>query len=430
MAWLHEVSMGRGRVSFRVRFACVLVLAALVSWSPRRAIAAEPGAEVDWSGPPARVLADAARLAGNEDAAVVVLLKDALFTFEADGSVTSTYRTVYRIQRRTDVPAKWRGLVAEWRPLESERPRLRSRVISADGQVHELRAEDIGEEIDQDARKKDVDQRWVQARLPGLGVGAVVDEEVSRLERNPLRAANWIFRFAEASAPVLRSRWRVFLPPKELRVHFSSVGLKSAARKDDYSITYEEGPLAATPMDDPAQPAITFTAASSWQQQAEDYVAVVEPLIDARNGAAYAAAIHAAATRDVRQLARRDLAWIHAHVRYREVDFVADGLTPPSPAQTVARGIGDCKAKAVLLAAILRAQHVDAHVVFAAVFRDVHPTLPGIGWFDHMLVVVPGEHPVWIEATTPNGELFPPGRGRPALIIDRATVGLTTTPDR
>ena len=64
-------------------------------------------------------------------------------------------------------------------------------------------------------------------------------------------------------------------------------------------------------------------------------------------------------------------------------------------------------------------------------FEDVLPDLPALEDFDHVIVFVPGDHPLWIDATdqyAPVTRLPIPDQGRLALIVDAGTTTLIRTP--
>ncbi len=95
-------------------------------------------------------------------------------------------------------------------------------------------------------------------------------------------------------------------------------------------------------------------------------------------------------------------------------------------------GRGNSLDRAALLVALLRAAKVPARVALVSdkPGRDVSAKVPG-PFFDHVLVVVPGRRPVWIDPRSDvarAGELPSYAQGRRALILDRKSRGLVTTP--
>jgi hypothetical protein len=105
---------------------------------------------------------------------------------------------------------------------------------------------------------------------------------------------------------------------------------------------------------------------------------------------------------------------------------------PHPPKETLKQGYGDCKDKAVLLLALLRAAEIPANVALlnAENREDVPADLPGIGMFDHAIVYVPGSPALWIDATDDYaraGQLPSADQGRIALVAAAGTTSLVTT---
>ncbi len=118
--------------------------------------------------------------------------------------------------------------------------------------------------------------------------------------------------------------------------------------------------------------------------------------------AAEVAAI-AAGQKDPLQRTAAALQLVQEKVRYLYNGIENGNLVPQAPAQTWALRYGDCKAKTLLLLAILRQLGIEAEPVLAhSGMGDLLPgRLPSAGAFDHVLVhaTVGGEQ-LWLEGTT------------------------------
>ena len=90
------------------------------------------------------------------------------------------------------------------------------------------------------------------------------------------------------------------------------------------------------------------------------------------------------------------------------MEFGKGAIVPRSSRETLARRYGDCKDQATLLVAMLRVAGIRAHVALLRTGRygDVAPALPGLGDFDHAIVYVPGDRPLWID---PSARCAPAG---------------------
>jgi hypothetical protein len=97
------------------------------------------------------------------------------------------------------------------------------------------------------------------------------------------------------------------------------------------------------------------------------------------------------------------------------------------------RRYGDCKDKAALFIALLRAAGIPSYIALlnAGSRQDVPADLPGMGIFDHAIVYVPGSPGLWIDATDDHarlGQLDVLDQGRRALIAQPGTQSLVLTP--
>ncbi len=109
-----------------------------------------------------------------------------------------------------------------------------------------------------------------------------------------------------------------------------------------------------------------------------------------------------AATPDPRERAARALELVQSRISYLLLGMNGGNYVPQTPAETWDRRYGDCKAKTVLLLAMLRAMGIEAEAVMAASRGgDALPeSLPIPGAFDHVLVrAVIGGRELWLDGT-------------------------------
>lgn len=109
-----------------------------------------------------------------------------------------------------------------------------------------------------------------------------------------------------------------------------------------------------------------------------------------------------AASPDPKVRAAMALALVEEKVRYVFLGMNEGGLVPASADQTWSRRYGDCKAKTVLLMALLGGLGIDAQPVAVNVFRGdgIDARLPMVALFDHVLVrsVIDGKT-YWLDGT-------------------------------
>lgn len=144
----------------------------------------------------------------------------------------------------------------------------------------------------------------------------------------------------------------------------------------------------------------------------------------------------AAATADPRQRAAMALETVQDKIRYLFKGMDNGDYVPQSPAQTWSARYGDCKAKTLLLLAMLRALGVEAEaVVVSTDLGDLLPQrLPMPGAFNHVIVHarIAGES-LWLDGTGGGSRLedlgdVPPFRH--ALPLREAGAGLIEMPMR
>jgi transglutaminase-like putative cysteine protease len=133
--------------------------------------------------------------------------------------------------------------------------------------------------------------------------------------------------------------------------------------------------------------------------------------------------------------ATRAIRFVQDEVRYLGLEMGPSSHQPHSPERVLEQRYGDCKDKALLLVALLRALGIDATpaLVNTSVGRGLDERLPSPFAFDHAIVVATIEGtPVWIDATRSEtggapSAIEPPPFER-ALLVREDAVGLTSMP--
>jgi len=188
------------------------------------------------------------------------------------------------------------------------------------------------------------------------------------------------------------------------------------------------------PTNTPADPLVQFATGASWKAIASTYAQLSDPqTLPAETQSILPANLPADRDQRIAAIVAR----LHKEVRYTGVEFDQAQLTPQRPSVVLKRHYGDCKDKATLLVAMLRAENIPANLALLSTGAglDVEAELPGMNEFDHAIVYVPATadaKALWIDATA---EYFQPGslpymdQGRMALIIAPETASLTRIPD-
>lgn len=247
---------GRRRVS--VLFLCSSLGLACATPGPAPLAAAAPPLPAPEAPPPAP--APGRPAAASEGVPEVVLLLDEVtFRLDAEGRVDTHWHQRFRIDAESAID-EWASLEAGWGPWYEARPELQAEVLLPDGKKLTLdpKTIDVAATPERDATMYR-DRRMVRAPLPGVRVGAIVDERIVRREERPFFAGGTFRRFGlGAGVPVERSRLVVDVPeglPLRFQVHGATLEPKEERRDGRRILTFEGGPYAPLTLPEPSSPA-------------------------------------------------------------------------------------------------------------------------------------------------------------------------------
>lgn len=432
------------RHPFLLRLLCLCLLPFAGTVLAGKAYAAELWKQPAFSIPAQELLAGAQEVESPDDAAAHMLLYETEYTLDATGVTRLRERQVYRVLTPAGAEV-WSTVDTDWSPWYQERPRIRARVVTAEGRVHELDPATVGEAP---GAVEDPnlfhDRRSLRAPLPAVAVGSVVELEITVEQTEPYFPAGETHRhWLAMGIPVRRSRV-ILDAPADLSLSFHTALLPSpepavTEAGDRLRRTFEHRDVPALeeippglPPEIPLAPYVAFTTGTSWTDLGRAYSALVDERIAGSELDGFAPGDGTAESQWER--IAELLAASHRQVRYTGVQFGDAGIVPRTPAETLSRRFGDCKDKAVLLTALLRREGIPAYVALlsAGFGPDAEPELPGLGLFNHAIVYVPGASPLWIDATDPYaplGSLPLADTGRWALVASPNTRGLVRTPD-
>lgn len=404
----------------------------------------QPWESAAFTAKPADVLRAAAAMTPPKDADVDLLLVETRYTFDGLGRRQCSTRQVMRFLTPKGV-TDWSSLEGLWAPWCEDRPQLRARVLAPDGAVRELDPRTIGEAPVEQEPSIWSDRKILRAPLPAVRPGCIAETEVVLRETQPYFAQGAVKHILLAYFHPMR-QWRLVIDyPDQLPLRYEVRGsdLKpTQSRHDGQSrLVFQAQDVKPLKLQDlelysppevPLFPEVTFSTGRSWKEIAGGYEALVEKQMDVDAVQALAReAVGAETGRE--QAAARLLTRVQQLVRYTGLEFGSATIVPQSPRDTLARRYGDCKDQATLLVAMLRSAGLPAHVALIHAGRrtDVAENLPGLDDFNHAIVCVPGNPPLWLDPTdkyAPAGQLPLSDQGRLALLATRLADTLTKTP--
>lgn len=393
---------------------------------------------------PSALLQVSAAIPVQENVGIQDFLEENLITIDTAGRKATRYRYVFRVDQDSSVES-WRQVSVDWSPWHEARPEVKARVITADGKVHELDPKTVGEYATENGNNGVYsDQKTLRAPLPQLAKGAIAEVVIIRRETSP---------FSKTGVTGGIGLWQPF-PVHQTRIDITApvstvlkwkilgmpgATLAKASEGNTVHYSLELGPLPAfkqpeayvPPAEDPT-PYLGYATTPSWQAAATEYAQVIDSQMKGADLTAWVAeATRGAVTRN--EKIAGILARLHKSVRYTGIEFGDRAIVPATPAETLKRGFGDCKDKATLLACALRVAGIPADVALlqAGTGQDIDPDLPGLGGFNHAIVHVSGDAPMWIDATAdsaPVGSTYLGVEGRMALIAAPGTTSLAHIP--
>lgn len=383
----------------------------------------------------------------NREFGAQIFLEEGIYRIAANGTLKYQHRLIYRVDTE-DAVKGWAEVSSTWDPWFENQSEIHARVLQPNGTFVELDQKTITDApVKPDDDQTFSSQHVRRAPLPGITIGAIVEETTSVEEKLPYFGGGSLYRFVfRQNVPMARARLLVEMPSampyKDLIHGLPGLSPTKSEAEGRRRIVYEATSLAAWHASDidletntPTTPLVEFATGTSWSSIASGYAQLTDPqtlteeaktIVPKKLPPSRIAKIAAI----VKQL--------HHEVRYTGVEFGAARLTPQKPSEVIQRHYGDCKDKATLLVAMLRATGIKANLALLSTGagRDVDESLPGINQFNHAIVYVPagakGEDAVWIDATAEYyavGTLPFEDEGRNALVISPQTTTLTRTQD-
>jgi hypothetical protein len=167
-------------------------------------------------------------------------------------------------------------------------------------------------------------------------------------------------------------------------------------------------------------PRAFVSSAGSYGELGDAYGRFVEPRTVPDPAVRAQADAITAGIADRREQARAIYDWVSRRIDYRAIELGATAVIPNAPAATLAARAGDCKDKATLLLALLRAKGIAGNLVLlnSGTAYSI-PTVASFNIFTHAIAWLP-EFGVYADTTSgvlPFGELSALAYGKPVLHV-------------
>ncbi len=310
-------------------------------------------------------------------------------------------------------------------------------VLRPDGKLLRLDPESIGEKGEQTPGQYEVGRRRFFS-LPGVVPGAVLHVRYrTQWKEFPLPHVSLELPLGH-ELPALDSTVQVTVPkdspfhfgfervvPPDPAIQQTSYGTRYVWRLHDLPAYRTE--VLAPPRHRPRLMVSTFAdwpAFAQWYERISQLTSEITPEISARA---------AELTQDAKS-DRDKLVALYNYVtglRYVAVPMGVNSFRPHAAANVLKNQYGDCKDKANLLNALLRASGIQAHLVLVPRFGEAPESVPGLA-FNHAISRVDlGKETIWVDSTDDicRFGLLPPGDpGRNVLVIDGHSRALTHLP--
>ena len=347
-------------------------------------------------------------------ASIIDLLSDSQIRFAPEGDVYYS-NAIYSIESAQGLDDG--AIQINWDPALEKLALHHIRLIR-DGKPIDLLGD--GSKLTVVRREKNLEKATIDGRLTivlqpeDLRVGDIIDYSYTRTRRDPAMGGHFeSFIGPSDGASVGRSRIRMLWPsslpvkwralPGAVQPIVRQVGGETELLSDLVNLTTKKPPQGA-PSRFRSVNSVQMSDFPDWSSVSRN----LEPLYTKAATLSPSSPLQAeiariaAASSDPHVRAEMALALVQEKVRYLLIEMNGGGYQPASADLTWSRRYGDCKAKTVLLTAILHDLGIVARPVLVSTTAGdaVSESLPSMGAFDHVLVEATiGGRSYWLDGT-------------------------------
>jgi tetratricopeptide (TPR) repeat protein len=365
--------------------------------------------------------------------------------FENDGTGEREYIARIRVQSDAGVQALGElkfGYNSANEQINIQYVRVRKpegSVVNADPST----VKEITPDIEHDAPVY-TDFKEKSVTVPSLQAGATLEYDVQVRITSPLAASEFWYAQNFLTGPIVLDESLEVNLPEGRAVKIASPGAEYATTHDGGRViyTWKHAQLTHPSADDlkkqaadtsAESPAVEFTTFKSWDDVAQWYAKLEQgrsdPTPEIR---AKVAELTQGQTTELDKI-QPLYDYVSKNIRYVSLSFGLGRYQPHSAGEVFANKYGDCKDKAILLAAMLRAASISSDVALIPSAAKLDETMPLPSQFDHVItaVPIPGKL-VWMDSTTevaPFRMLLATLRDKSALLVAPDGKGrIVTTP--
>lgn len=343
------------------------------------------------------------------------LLHEVLYSFSEQGILTKSTRSIWRVSQSG--LADNGTLVLQFSPWYQKQPIVRARVFDRNGKAYEFDKDDLAVSPAQSADPAVLTNNLVvQAALPGLQDGAIVEELVTTEEQAPFFAAGRYylemldsferiaFRSIEIDTTTALPLEVIFLG-KECSIQKTTsnnrirrrIELHNQEKLDLDSFEYYR------PRGEFSLNQVAIVLGESWEKVALAYSKLVDRKLSETQLAPLLKEIVSSEAKSKMEKLEASIQWIKKNIRYTALELGEASIVPASPMQVIARRFGDCKDQATFLVGLLREQGIDASVALVNTtgFQFPASSVVGLNAFNHAIAVanIDGQQ-YWIDCTS------------------------------
>jgi tetratricopeptide (TPR) repeat protein len=351
--------------------------------------------------------------------------------FAADGSSVKTQATSIKVLSEAGVHT-W-GVLAFAYAAENEHIDVHFvRVHKADGSNIATPAQSVLDLPSDVTRVAPMYSDLKQKQIPvkALGVGDTLEFEIAYVEDKPLVPGQFWYSYNFTRNLVVLKEILELRVPRDKQPRIANADLKPVITEDGAEQVYTWTTSNIEPTkpsgtegdsDEQKKASVQFSTFTSWQQVGEWYGRLAQPQVKVTPE------IQAKADALVKNIpagpARIEALYdfVSTHIRYIGLSFGIGRYRPHTAEEVLENEYGDCKDKHTLLAALLKAEGIDAWPVLIHSTMKLDEEVPSPGQFDHLITVIPqGKQVTWLDTTpevAPYGMLMSGLRDKQALVI-------------